>query len=617
MDDRARGIVRSVKPHHITRSDRIDEIDFDLGLPQALLDQEIGGPGLEEEQADWLLGDAYYGGYGDEGVEGGMGVGVGMSEEGYYYEEGADPTLLPGEVPQDCQDYSGLGDPRAALTGEDMDTSGMYPQPDPHARSRPGSAQGGQPAAAPAGAFAAGGGLSFTQTAEFFSSGPPPLMDVPMLEMASELPIGTHQEEEWEAYPPADSGIVAIGGAGGGEETPAVAAETGGGEGVAPPPPPERKKEPMRIDSGRVQISTQQLTVQLGDASALVRDLSGPSHPPKRRYRGSTAAPTPAVNVWLAPGQTYLLCFTPAIDRLTALSAQEALAASAPTPQGSPQQDGDLEAGASRDGGAMGAGAGALVAEDGGDQGASSPQVPPPPSEERFRSQQNRQSSLVGFALGTGEDTGGDPLDPTGGSSAPEGEMRSEGMRAEGLTGADRPPRLPSMAGDEPLPPGGGEAGLDFDLGLDVDALGEGGALPMQFGYGDGLERLAVEEGRGSMQGELPPGMAVYTGGEDDVLPPGEAPPPGTPADSPTEGGRYSLPSQPSQPMLVELMRSLRALPESGSVNLNREIMRGRPRREAAQLLFNALVLASHDRVTLAQERPYGELYMARGGMFV
>jgi hypothetical protein len=35
------------------------------------------------------------------------------------------------------------------------------------------------------------------------------------------------------------------------------------------------------------------------------------------------------------------------------------------------------------------------------------------------------------------------------------------------------------------------------------------------------------------------------------------------------------------------------------------------------QLLFNALVLASHDRVTLAQERPYGELYMARGGMFV
>jgi chromatin segregation and condensation protein Rec8/ScpA/Scc1 (kleisin family) len=69
--------------------------------------------------------------------------------------------------------------------------------------------------------------------------------------------------------------------------------------------------------------------------------------------------------------------------------------------------------------------------------------------------------------------------------------------------------------------------------------------------------------------------------------------------------------------MLVELMRSLRALPESGSVNLNREIMRGRPRREAAQLLFNALVLASHDRVTLAQERPYGELYMARGGMFV
>jgi hypothetical protein len=163
------------------------------------------------------------------------------------------------------------------------------------------------------------------------------------------------------------------------------------------------------------------------------------------------------------------------------------------------------------------------------------------------------------------------------------------------------------MAGDEPMPTVG-PALLDFGLGLDVDALGEGGALPMEFGYGDGLERLDV--GDGADPAQEPAGCS---GGEGSP-PLGDAyTPDPTTADSPPEASRYSL---PSQPMLMELMRSLRAVPADSSVSLNRSVMRGRSRREAARLLFNALVLASHDRVTLAQEAPYAELWMGRGGAF-
>lgn len=578
--------MHSVKPHQITRSDRIDETDFELGLPQVLLEQQLGGRGLEEEQADWLLGDAYYGAGGEGMGDGGTAVGVGMGGLGeeYFYDEDADPTLLRGLQPEH---HTGLPGPSDLSAGDDMDTSGSLPEPEPRAPSRPGSAQGDHPAGSPAGSPpSGGGGLSSTQAAEFFSSGPPPLMDVPMLEMASELPVrgASQTEDEPDANPPPPSAV--HGGLTGVEEAPRAgrtADEESAGEGAAPAQA-ARKKEPMRIDSGRAQISTQQLTAQLGDASALVRDVSGPSHAARRRHRGSTsAAATPSAYVWLAPGRANLLCQTPAIERLVAHSAQQALASPAPSPHGSPPPPDSALA----------------IAADPDDPAVASPPAPPPPEEERFRSHYGRPSSFAGFAQG--DDTA-DLLDPTLGSAPPEGEMRSGGVDAEAF-GAGRPPRLPSMAGDEPPGEGGG---LDFGLGLDVDALGV--TLPLEFGYGDGLERLEVGDVRDWTQGPDPPT------GDNGAPPPAQVPSPGSPAaESPTEDGRYSL---PSQPMLVELMRALRALPADCSVNLNRSIMRGRPRREAARLLFNALVLASHDRVILAQEAPYAELWMGRGGAF-
>jgi len=63
-------------------------------------------------------------------------------------------------------------------------------------------------------------------------------------------------------------------------------------------------------------------------------------------------------------------------------------------------------------------------------------------------------------------------------------------------------------------------------------------------------------------------------------------------------------------------MRALRSAPAEQKVNLQQTSFKGQGRRPVARLLFNALVLASHDRVTLHQEEPYGDILMGRGAAF-
>eukprot|EP00967_Tisochrysis_lutea_P120971 scaffold198855_cov29-Tisochrysis_lutea.AAC.1 len=553
----------------------MDETNLELGLPESF-SLPLGG-GLHEEQADWLLGDAYFsmGPSSFEDVDE-------AAAPPYYYEPPADPTLLPGEnMP------SVFGEPSDVFT-DDVDPDGHPLMQEPiHQETdfvEPVPLQYEPPDAS----VAHGGseGLSEAQAEEFFRAGPPPAIDVPMLDVGSELPIvpSSQQHEDYQLHQDVPSESRAF------DEVQIIT------HGEAEDPDPvvleqsqlPRKQVAMQLDTGRTQIPNNQMTRELGDASLLVRSLMGSLPSVSKRNRSATPR-AHATPLWHRPGMASLLFVTPSIESLIARQVRAFMA-------GPVEVDDTSESGESRV--SVTAGGTAHVDVE------ALPVPPMPPSEERFRSVQRRASSMIGFGVAPhgGEQDNFNAFDSI---ADPQGEMH-DGV---GPTEYDpaisfRPPRLPSFAG-VPGPSGipiVGE-GMEETLGLDAHEV-EGGALPLEFGYDDGLEHLDV----GGASSD-PRSSHMAMSGSDYATATSRAP---TAAgsgseESPKEGSPSAL---PSQPILIELMRAVRDAPAGHGVSLQRSLLQEKNRLQAARLLFNALVLASHGRIALEQTEPYGELIL-------